>query len=65
MAEGDEDARRRRMAILAIAAVVVLFAVELAALALGSLEVAAACGAVFIVGWLVLRSVMKRRGTVF
>jgi hypothetical protein len=60
----DEDTRRRRIGMVALGATVVLFAVELVALALGQLEVAAACFAVFVVGWFALRSWLKRTGHV-
>jgi len=54
------DARRRRIGILALAGVVVLFVVELVALSLGWFDVAAACVAIFFVGWFVMRAMMKR-----
>jgi len=53
-------ARRRRMATIVLAAVVVLFAVQLTALALGWLEVSFAIFAVIIAGWFALRSYQKR-----
>lgn len=49
---------------VALIATVALFIVELFALALGQLEIAAACFAIFVVGWFVLRSWMKRTGHV-
>jgi hypothetical protein len=62
MSQGSEDARRRRLGIALIALVAALFVVELIALAVGNLVIAAACAAVFIVGWFVLRAQMRRAG---
>jgi hypothetical protein len=56
------EERRRRIGMAALAVVVVLFLLELVALALGWFEVAAAVVAVFFVGWFVMRAVMKRQG---
>jgi hypothetical protein len=58
----DPTTRRRRIGIAALVATVLVFIIELVALALGQLEVAAACFAVFVVGWFALRSWMKRTG---
>jgi hypothetical protein len=55
------EARRRVVGIVALVAVVVLFVVELLALSLGWFDVAAACVALFFVGWFVMRAVMKRQ----
>jgi hypothetical protein len=55
------DARRRRIGIVALVAVIVLFVVELVALSLGWFDVAAACVAIFFVGWFVMRAAMKRQ----
>lgn len=60
----DSETRRRRIGIVALAATIVLFVVELFALALGQLEVAAVCFAIFVLGWFALRSWMKRTGHV-
>lgn len=57
----DDAARRRRIAIAAIAGVAVLFTVELIALATGNLELAAACFVAFVALWFVLRALTKRR----
>ena len=54
------DPRRRLIGIVALVAVVVLFVVELVALSLGWFDVAAACVALFFVGWFVMRAVVKR-----
>jgi hypothetical protein len=57
----ERDPRQaRRGAIVAIAVVVLLFAVELVALALGALEVAVGCAIVLTIGWFVLRSHRRR-----
>ena len=53
---------RRRIGIAALVAVAVLFVVELVALALGQGEIATAVFALFVIGWFVLRSWMKRTG---
>ena len=62
MAPTDDEARRRRIGILLVAAALLLFAGQMAALALGSLEVAALIFIVFVIGWFVLRSYQRRRG---
>jgi hypothetical protein len=53
-------ARRRRMAVIVLAAVAVLFAVQLVALAVGLPELSFAIFALIIAGWFVLRSYQKR-----
>ena len=58
---GDEE-RRKRVCILLVGAALLLFAGQMVALALGSLEVAGAIFIVFVIGWFVLRSYQRRRG---
>ena len=58
---GDEE-RRRRVGILLVGAALLLFAAQMVALALGSLEVAGLIFIVFVIGWFVLRSYQRRRG---
>ena len=62
MAPTDDEARRRRIGILLVVAALLLFAGQMVALALGSLEVAALIFIVFVIGWFVLRSYQRRRG---
>jgi hypothetical protein len=57
-----EEARRRRIAIALAALAIVLFIVEIVALALGLLEVAALIFVIFIGGWFALRSYQRRTG---
>lgn len=57
-----DDERRRRLSLLLVVAALLLFAGQLVALALGSLEIAAVIFIVFVGGWFVLRSWMRRRG---
>jgi hypothetical protein len=60
MASERDPRQTRRLAIAAIAVVVLLFTVELVALALGALEVALACAVVLTIAWFVLRSRRRR-----
>ena len=53
-------ARRRRMAIIVLAAVAGLFVVQLVALAVGLPELSFAIFGLIIAGWFVLRSYQKR-----
>lgn len=53
-------ARRRRMALVALGAIAVLFVVQIVALALGYAEVSFLVLAVFMAGWFALRSFQKR-----
>ena len=57
----QEESRRRLIAAGMIAVVVLLFAAQLIALALGNAVIAAVTFAVFIVLWFVLRSYQKRQ----
>jgi Flp pilus assembly protein TadB len=57
-----DDLRRRRIAMALAALALVLFVVELVALALGWLEVAALIFVAFIGGWFLLRSYQRRTG---
>lgn len=52
--------RRKRMAFVVLAAVVVLFVVQIVALALGYPEVSFLVLAAFFAGWFALRSFQKR-----
>ena len=61
MATADDEARRRRLGILLIAAALLLFVGQMVALALGSLEIAALIFVVFVIGWFVLRSYIRGR----
>lgn len=60
MGTSDDDARRRRIGIVLVAAALALFAGQMVALALGALEVAALIFVVFVVAWFVLRSYQRR-----
>lgn len=53
-------ARRRRMAIVVLAAVAALFVVQLVALAAGLPELSFAIFGLMVAGWFVLRSYQKR-----
>ena len=57
-----DDARRRRIGIALVALAIVLFIVELVALAVGLLEVAALIFVIFVGGWFALRSYQRRTG---
>lgn len=56
-----EEARRRRIGIILVVVALLLFAAQMVALALGSLEIAALIFLVFVAGWFVLRSHQRRR----
>ncbi len=58
----QEESRRRLIAVGMIAVVVLLFAAQLIALALGNAVVAAVTFAIFIALWFALRSYQKRQG---
>lgn len=58
----SEDRRRKRIAILVIGAVVLLFAIQLVALALGNALLAGVTAGIFLVGWFVLRSYQRKQG---
>jgi hypothetical protein len=62
MATPAEDARRKRIAIALVALAILLFVLELVALALGLIEVAALIFVIFIGGWFALRSYQRRTG---
>ncbi len=55
-----DEARRRRIGIALVALAIVLFIVELVALAFGLIEVAALIFVIFIAGWFALRSYQRR-----
>lgn len=61
MERTDEEARRRRIGIVLVIAALLLFAAQMVALALGSLEIAALIFLIFVAGWFVLRSYQRRR----
>jgi hypothetical protein len=56
----ENISRRRRMAIIVLAAVAALFIVQLVALALGLPELSFAIFGLIIAGWFALRSYQKR-----
>ncbi len=58
----SEDRRRKRIAILVIGAVALLFAIQLVALALGNALLAGVTAGIFLVGWFVLRSYQRKQG---
>lgn len=60
MERSPEETRRRRIALALVGAALVLFAAQMAALALGSLEISGLIFLVFLVGWFVLRSHQRR-----
>jgi hypothetical protein len=62
MAGPADEARRRRIGIALVALALVLFVVEIVALAVGLLEVAALVFVIFIGGWFALRSYQRRTG---
>jgi hypothetical protein len=62
MERSPEEQRRRRIGIILVAAALVLFAAQMVALALGSLEVSGLIFLVFVAGWFVLRSHQRRAG---
>jgi len=64
MAPTTDEERRRRIGILLVVAALLLFAGQMVALALGSLEIAGLIFGVFVIGWFVLRSYQRRRGTI-
>lgn len=55
-----DDARRRRIGIALIVVAILLFIGQMAALALGRLDVAGAIFLVYVVGWFALRSYQRR-----
>jgi hypothetical protein len=56
----DDDARRRRIGWALVVVALLLFVVQMAALALGSLEVAGLIFLVYVAGWFALRSYQRR-----
>ncbi len=61
MERSPDEARRRRVGIILIAVALLLFAAQMVALALGSLEIAAVIFLIFVAGWFALRSHQRRR----
>jgi Flp pilus assembly protein TadB len=57
-----DEARRRRIGLILIAVAILLFVVQIVALALGSLEVAGLIFVLYVIGWFVLRSYLRREG---
>jgi len=53
---------RRLIGIIIVGLTVALFVVQVVALALGQFTVAAACAAIFVIGWFALRSWLKGSG---
>ena len=64
MAPTTDEERRRRIGILLVVAALLLFAGQMVALALGSLEIAGLIFVVFVIGWFALRSYQRRRGAI-
>ncbi len=60
----DADTRRRRIGLILIGCALLLFVIQMAALALGYLEVAASIFLIYVVGWFVLRSYQRRTGRI-
>ncbi|WP_217924062.1 hypothetical protein [Miltoncostaea oceani] len=56
----DHDARRRRIGWALVVLALLLFVVQMTALALGSLEVAGLIFLVYVAGWFALRSYQRR-----
>lgn len=57
-----DEARRRRIGLILIAVAIVLFVVQIVALALGSLEVAGLIFVLYVIGWFALRSYLRKAG---
>ncbi len=64
MEQSPADIRRRRIGILLIGCALALFVVQMVALALGYLEVAALIFVVYVIGWFALRSYQRRSGRI-
>lgn len=60
-AQEDRDRARRRLGMVTLVLVALIFAGQLTALALGQTVLALACFALLIVAWFVFRSVVRRR----
>lgn len=60
MERTPEEARRRRIGLILVAAALALFVAQMIALAVGALEVSALIFLVFVAGWFVLRSYQRR-----
>ena len=60
MERTPEDERRRRISLALAVGAIALFAAQMVALALGSLEISALIFLVFVAGWFVLRSYQRR-----
>lgn len=56
------EERRRRVGIVLLAVTIVLFVVEIVALSLGYLELAAAIFALVLIGWFAVRGWLRRTG---
>jgi hypothetical protein len=55
-----DEARRRRIGLLLVAGALMLFVIQVVALALGSLEVAGLIFIAYVAGWFALRSWQRR-----
>ncbi len=64
MEPSSDDTRRRRIGIILIACALALFVVQMVALALAALEVAALIFVVYGIGWFALRSYQRRTGRI-
>lgn len=60
MERTPEEARRRRIGLILVAAALALFVAQMIALAVGALEVSGLIFLVFVAGWFVLRSYQRR-----
>jgi hypothetical protein len=63
MAAPPDEARRRRIGLALVALAIVLFIIQIVALALGRLEISALIFVIFVGGWFALRSYQRRAGT--
>ena len=62
MAPSTDEARRRRIGLALVALAIVLFVIQIVALALGRLEISALIFVIFVGGWFALRSYQRRAG---
>jgi hypothetical protein len=63
MGAPPDEARRRRIGLALVALAIVLFIIQIVALALGRLEISALIFVIFVGGWFALRSYQRRAGT--
>ncbi len=64
MEPSPAETRRRRIGLILIGCALALFVVQMVALALGYLEVAALIFVVYVIGWFALRSYQRRTGRI-